>query len=85
VSNTEWGARPSDTRFVPSLAELKIDCARSVGYQKNIPAFRKTEILMLLPESKHDKKRLEVELEGLREENEHMKVARGELGYKVEG
>ncbi|MBA7486848.1 monomethylamine:corrinoid methyltransferase [archaeon] len=25
VSNPEWGARPSDTRFVPSLAELKID------------------------------------------------------------
>lgn len=25
VSNPEWGARPSDTRFVPSIAELKID------------------------------------------------------------
>jgi hypothetical protein len=37
---------------------------------------------MRLPESKHDKERLEVEL---KEENEHMKTTRGELGYEVEG
>ena len=40
---------------------------------------------MRLPESKHDKERLEVELKELKEENEHMKTARGELGYEVEG
>ncbi len=40
---------------------------------------------MRLSESKHDKERLKVELEELREESEHMKAARGELGYKVEG
>ena len=49
---------------------------------KNTQKSRKTEILMRLPESKHDKERLEVEL---KEENEHMKAARGELGYEVEG
>lgn len=52
---------------------------------KNTQKSRKTEILMRLPESKHDKERLEVELEGHREENEYMKAARGELGYEVEG
>jgi hypothetical protein len=52
---------------------------------KNTQKSRKTEILMRLPESKHDKERLELELERLKEENEHMKEARGELGYDVEG
>ena len=31
-----------------------------------------------------DVERLEGELEGLKDENEHMKAARGELGYEVE-
>ena len=52
---------------------------------RNTQKSRKTEILMRLPESKHDKERLEVELEGHREENEYMKAARRELGYEVEG
>ena len=51
---------------------------------RNTQKSRKTEILMRLPESKHDKERLKVELKGLKE-NEHMKAAWGELGYEVEG
>jgi len=34
------------------------------------------------PRARGDKERLEVEL---KEENEHMKTTRGELGYEVEG